>query len=68
MSIPLLVLLAGDDEYGDRPAKDIAIWFENHTRSKHFAAKVIQGAMHGFIGKEKIVVEAVCDWFRRQQK
>ncbi|MDE2173434.1 MAG: alpha/beta fold hydrolase [Patescibacteria group bacterium] len=65
IEIPVLVLLAGDDEYGDRPAKDIAAWFEKNTRSKHFVAKVISGAMHGFTGKEKVVVGAVRDWLKR---
>lgn len=30
----MVVLLAGNDEYGDRPAIDIAAWFEKHARSK----------------------------------
>src|SRR3989338_1711132 len=29
---PALVLLAGKDEYSDRPAKSIAAWFEKHLR------------------------------------
>lgn len=61
---PMIVLLAGDDEYGDRPAKDIAAWFEKHTRSRHFATKVIPGAMHAFTGKENLVDMAIRDWLK----
>lgn len=59
---PMLVLLAGDDEYGDRPARDIATWFEKHTNSKQFAANIVRGAMHGFKGKEKMVANHVHAW------
>ena len=65
VAVPVLVLLAEDDEYGDRPAKDIAAWFEKHTHSKHFAAKVIPGAMHGFTGREGLAAAAFRAWLKR---
>lgn len=62
---PVCILLAGDDEYGDRPAKDIAAWFEQHTHSKHFAAKIIPDATHSFAGKEGLMVSVVRSWIRQ---
>ena len=59
IEVPVLVLLAADDEYGDRPAGDIAAWFEKHTKSEQFSAHVIPDTGHSFMGKEKSVASLV---------
>lgn len=65
IEVPTLVLLAEHDEYGDRPANDIAMWFEKFAHAKPFATKIIPGATHGFTDKESLVATAVHDWLRR---
>ncbi|MBI2610471.1 alpha/beta fold hydrolase [Candidatus Kaiserbacteria bacterium] len=57
--LPALVLLAGRDEFGDRPAKEIVKWFEVNNRSRDFRAMVIAGARHGFKGYERDVARAI---------
>lgn len=64
VKIPMCILLAGDDEYGDRPAKDIMAWFEKHTHARHFATKIISGATHGFTGKEKFAAKEILSWIK----
>ena len=51
---PILVLLAGKDEHGDRPAKEIAMWFGKHIRTPH-RVFVVPRVPHGFKGAEKKV-------------
>lgn len=62
IQLPTIVFLAGDDEYGDRPAGDIAKWFRSQTRSKRFSSHIIPDAMHGFRGKEKRIANFVHKW------
>ncbi|MDO8593596.1 MAG: alpha/beta fold hydrolase [bacterium] len=64
IQLPLLTILAADDEYGDRPAEEIAEWFRSHTRSKRYSAHIISGSLHGFRGKEKRVANIVRSWMR----
>ena len=55
VKIPTLVLLAGKDEHGDRPAKEIAAWFTKHLRTPH-RVFVVPRVPHSFKGGEKKVV------------
>ena len=62
ISLPTLVLLAGDDEFADRPAKDIAAWFEKHLQKGRVV--IIPGAKHSFRGDEKVVAHAIRKFIR----
>lgn len=53
--LPMLTIFAGDDEFGDRPADQIAAWFHIHSQSKRFKTAIIPGVYHGFKGAEKRV-------------
>lgn len=55
---PILVLWAGDDEYADRPAKDIAAWFEMHTPQLQKIV-IMPRAKHSFKGAEGKVVKEI---------
>ena len=50
VSVPILVLLAGADEHGDRPAGEIGRWFEKHLRNSRVA--IIPRVQHSFRGGE----------------
>ena len=50
---PLLVLWADKDEYSDRPAKEIAAWFEEHLYTGEVV--IVPKVGHGFKGGEKQV-------------
>ena len=54
---PALVLLAGKDEYSDRPAKSIAAWFEKHLRKCKVV--IIPRVTHSFRGAEKRVAREI---------
>lgn len=58
---PLLVLLAEKDEYADRPAEEIALWFDEHTRAP-LAMSVISVVEHGFKGGEQSVASTIKKW------
>ena len=54
---PLLVLWAGKDEYSNRPAKEIASWFEEHLYTGEVV--IVPKVGHGFKGGEKIVARYI---------
>jgi len=47
VKVPVLVLLAERDEYGDRPAKKIGEWFGKHLQAKH-QVTIIPKVGHSF--------------------
>jgi len=55
---PILVLWAGEDEYADRPAEEIATWFDQNIKNKHQVV-VIPGTNHGFRDAENQVAEEI---------
>lgn len=48
---PLLVLWAQNDEYADRPAKQVVAWFEQHMPKPHKIV-IVPGVKHSFSGAE----------------
>ncbi len=61
---PAFILLAGADEYGDRPAKELGEWFKRHSRSKRFKLQIIPKVPHSFRGGEKQIAKAVRAWIQ----
>ncbi len=61
---PILVLLAGADEYGDRPARDIALWFEGAQRARSFEVRIVPRARHSFSRHEAVAVRIIRGWLR----
>ena len=57
VNVPTLVLLAGADEHGDRPAKKIGAWFEKHLRKGKVV--IIPRVEHSFRGGEKTVAREI---------
>lgn len=62
---PLCVVLAGADEYTDRPVSEILNVLRKHHRSTNFQGFIIPGAFHSFNGKEKEVVGKILRWVRQ---
>jgi len=63
IKLPILAIFAGADEYADRPAKDIAAWFEREAQAP-LRTLTIDGATHGFKDREKAVAKAIRAWTR----
>ena len=57
--IPLLVVLAGKDEFRDREMEEIADWFESNIMSENASIVTIPNAMHGFKKKENIIANLI---------
>ena len=57
--LPILAVFAGADEFADRPASEIAAWFQKYNRSKEFRSVIVPRVGHGFKGGEKLVVKEV---------
>ncbi len=53
VTLPMLAMFAGEDEFADRPATEIAAWFGKHTRSRKFKSVIVPKAGHGFKGAER---------------
>lgn len=62
IQLPLLVVLAGNDEYADRPIDEIKKVFDVHAKSKKYTSIVIFGALHKFNGSEKEAVRTIFSW------
>lgn len=62
VKVPLLVVLAGDDEFRDRPSSEMAAWFRHHLRSRSAEVEIIPGALHSFNGLESKVTASVRRW------
>jgi pimeloyl-ACP methyl ester carboxylesterase len=54
--LPILVLLAEKDEYGDMSATKIGEWFQENLKSTH-AIQIIPKVTHGFKGAEREVAK-----------
>lgn len=61
---PLCVILAGADEYSDRPVEGIAAVYRAYQRSKRYHDVIILGALHSYAGNEQEVVAAILGWIR----
>ncbi|MBI3576977.1 DUF1749 domain-containing protein [Candidatus Gottesmanbacteria bacterium] len=61
---PLMVIMAGSDEYADRPVEEIVDVYKKYQRSHRFQSSIIPGAFHSYGGKEKKFVEIVTGWVK----
>ena len=59
VKLPTLTVFAGADEFGDRPAKDIAKWFTENNRSREFRTLIIPKVRHSFRGGERTVAREI---------
>ncbi len=61
---PLCIILAGSDEYTDRPVADILAVYKKYQRSTNFHSAIIPSAFHSFGEKEKETIQAILDWLK----
>lgn len=59
---PLLVLLAEQDEFRDRPIKEIAAWFKAALNKKQADIGIIQGVRHNFFPRQAAVKKLITSW------
>jgi pimeloyl-ACP methyl ester carboxylesterase len=64
--VPMLVLLAGDDEYRDRPIGEIAMWFEDvFSKRNDCDVDIILDVLHNFGGAYDTIGKSVGDWVQK---
>jgi len=63
--IPILIVLAAEDEHLDRPAAEIAAWFETVLVKQSSACRIIDGSMHNFKGHASEVAKEIRDWLAK---
>jgi esterase/lipase len=61
---PTLVILAEKDEYGDRPAKKIAQWFEKESKSTILKVEILRDSIHNLTKKETEVAQLIKEWVK----
>ena len=64
IKLPLCVVLAGADEYADRPVLDILTVLQKHHRSSNFQGFIIPNAFHSFNGQEQKVADTIFRWIK----
>ncbi len=60
VKVPLLIVLAGDDQHRDRPVAEIADWFKINRRVDKI--KIIKNSQHHFKGFTKNIVKEINSW------
>ncbi len=62
VTLPVLAVFAAKDEYGDRPATELADWFRKNSASQNFDSLVVEGAIHNLFGHEETVSNKIGEW------
>ena len=65
---PMLIIIAEEDEYKDRPVKKIENWFTNSSNSKDLQISIVRNAPHSFQKYESDVVEKVDYWLKKRSE
>ena len=63
VQVPTLVLLAGNDEHGDRPPEKIADWFEKSLKNKHKVV-IVPKVGHSFRGQKDAVAREIARFMK----
>jgi len=66
VKIPVLVVYAGGDEYGDRPMGKIAKWYRENSKSKDLTISIIDNAPHNFSRSEHKVFQQIGLWLKKR--
>lgn len=64
ITIPLLVVLAGEEQHSDIPADILEAWFKKNTNSSDYTATIIPGANHGFYKRVKQLNLVLSNWLK----
>lgn len=62
---PLLVVFGDQDIYKPSVKVGSQLWIENGRLSRYLTVKIVKGASHSYIGKEKELVNIIFDWIQK---
>lgn len=63
--VPQLVILAGADEYADRPAAELADWFRSAVKQAPVDTAVIEGSLHNLRDHEAEISRHIAAWTKQ---
>jgi alpha-beta hydrolase superfamily lysophospholipase len=61
---PLLVILAGEDQFTDRPMIEIFTWFKKVLANQAAEVLMIKKSLHSFSGHETKMKKIIFDWMK----
>ena len=61
---PILVVLAGQDEYRERPMAEIATWFKTALAKQTAQVVIVPKATHGFFESTQVVTKLINGWLK----
>lgn len=59
---PILVILARQDEYADRPVSEISKWFKDVLKKKDDSVKIISKSTHNFDSYSREIRDLIINW------
>jgi len=59
---PVLVILAANDQFTDRPMIDISNWFKEALKNNKHQINMIKEAPHNFLGQANVLQKIVKNW------
>lgn len=62
VKVPILVLIAGADEYLDRPVAELVNWFERALENRQSQVEVVEGSLHNLKGSEAEISKLISTW------
>lgn len=62
VTAPLMPIIAGSDEYLDRPAVELLSWFKANNNSNKYKGVIIDGALHNLSGYEEKLRDEINAW------
>lgn len=62
--VPLLVTLAENDEYADRPVVEIKAFIDKYQNSRNYKSVIISNAVHGYDNLEPVFIQTVIHWIK----
>jgi alpha-beta hydrolase superfamily lysophospholipase len=66
VTIPMIALFAGDDEYSERPVAKLVEWFTKNSKAKRFQTAVIPKVGHSFREGEFAAASVIRRWILAQ--
>jgi pimeloyl-ACP methyl ester carboxylesterase len=63
--IPILTLFGTQEQYAVKPVKEYLRILKDNTNSMNFETALIEGADHGFVGKEMQLAKVIANWLIR---
>lgn len=62
---PMMVVLAGADEYADRSGEELKKWFDINQKSQNYKSVLIENSLHNLKGYEEVICHEINTWIQK---